>query len=147
MTVAPADPTVWVGTPSVYPTLSLNQDRDAPRQSLPHRMIRHLGQGEASVYATVAWKLTEVTWMRSLQHRRCIASEQLCQKTSTAKWRGRGTGLTDTLKKLSIGSSNATFFSSFYPTASLMPWAIYTPSTHPFEVPGLCGSAEEFKTH
>jgi hypothetical protein len=27
-----------------------------------------------------------------------------------------------------------------------MPWAIYTPSTHPFEVAGLCGSAEEFKT-
>jgi hypothetical protein len=26
-----------------------------------------------------------------------------------------------------------------------MPWAIYTPSTHPFEVAGLCGSAEEFK--
>jgi hypothetical protein len=27
-----------------------------------------------------------------------------------------------------------------------MPWAIYTPSTHPFEVSRLCGSAEECKT-
>jgi hypothetical protein len=25
-------------------------------------------------------------------HRQCIASEQLCQRTSTAMWRGRGTG-------------------------------------------------------
>jgi hypothetical protein len=46
-------------------------------------------------------------------HRRCIASEQLCQKTSTAMWRGRGTGWTDALEKHSIGSSDATFFSSF----------------------------------
>jgi hypothetical protein len=30
--VAPDDPTVWVGTPSVYPMPCLNQDRDAPRQ-------------------------------------------------------------------------------------------------------------------
>jgi hypothetical protein len=26
-----------------------------------------------------------------------------------------------------------------------MPWDIYTPSTHSFEVAGLSGSAEEFK--
>jgi hypothetical protein len=52
-TVAPDDPTVWVGTPSVYPTLSLNSYRDAPRRSLQHRMIRRLGQDEASVYPTV----------------------------------------------------------------------------------------------
>jgi hypothetical protein len=32
-------------------------------------MIRRLGQGEASVYPTVAWKLTETTWPRGLQHR------------------------------------------------------------------------------
>jgi hypothetical protein len=68
-TVAPDDPTVWVGTPSVYPTLSLNQDRDAPRRRLKHRMIRRLGQGIASVYPTVCWKLTVPTWTRGLQHR------------------------------------------------------------------------------
>jgi hypothetical protein len=27
-----------------------------------------------------------------------------------------------------------------------VPWAIYTPSTHPFEVDELCGSAVECKT-
>jgi hypothetical protein len=32
-----------------------NQDIDAPRRSLQHRMNRRLGQGEASVYPTVAW--------------------------------------------------------------------------------------------
>jgi hypothetical protein len=56
-------------TPSVYPTLSLNQDRDTPRRCLQHRMNQNLGQGEASVYPTVAWKLTETTWLRGLQHR------------------------------------------------------------------------------
>jgi hypothetical protein len=25
-------------------------------------------------------------------------------------------------------------------------WSIYTPSTHPFEVDGVCGNAEESKT-
>jgi hypothetical protein len=30
--------------------------------------------------------------------------------------------------------------------ASLMPWAIYTPSIPLFEVARLCGSTEEFKT-
>jgi hypothetical protein len=49
--------------------LSLNLYRDTPRRSLQHRMIRRLGQDEASVYPTVAWKLTEVTWTRGLQHR------------------------------------------------------------------------------
>jgi hypothetical protein len=33
-------------------------------------------------------------------HRYCIASEQLRQRISTAKWRGRGTGWTDTLENL-----------------------------------------------
>jgi hypothetical protein len=35
-------------------------------------------------------------------HRRCIASEQLCQRISTAKWRGRGIGWTDALKKTAL---------------------------------------------
>jgi hypothetical protein len=51
------------------------------------------------------------------------------------------------LGKISVGSSDGTFFSRRQPMASLMPWAIYTPSTHPFEVARLCGSAKEFKTH
>jgi hypothetical protein len=46
-----------------------------------------------------------------------------------------------------INQYYGTIFSGHYPTASLMSWSIYTPSTHPFEVAGLCGSAEEFKTH
>jgi hypothetical protein len=46
-------------------------------------------------------------------HRRCIVSEQLCQRTSTAMWRGRGTGWTNALEKYSVGSSDGTFFSSF----------------------------------
>jgi hypothetical protein len=51
------------------------------------------------------------------------------------------------LENVSIGSSDAILFCGRYPTALWMPWAICTPFTHPFEVAGLCGSAEEFKTH
>jgi hypothetical protein len=58
-----------IHTETLYPTLSLNSYRDAPRRSLQHRMIRCLGQGIASVYPTVCWKLTVPTWTRGLQHR------------------------------------------------------------------------------
>jgi hypothetical protein len=37
-------------------------------------------------------------------------------------------------------------FQQLLPTASLMHWAIYTLSTLPFEVAGLCGSVEECMT-
>jgi hypothetical protein len=63
-----------VRTQSVYPTLSLNQDRDAPRQPLQHRMNRRLGSEIASVYPTVTKKPTETIWSRGLQHR----MKQLC---------------------------------------------------------------------
>jgi hypothetical protein len=58
-TVAPDDPTILVWTPSVYLTLHLNKDRDAPSQPLQHRMNRRLGSEIASVYPTVTKKLTE----------------------------------------------------------------------------------------
>jgi hypothetical protein len=44
-----------------------------------------------------------------LTHRRCIASEQLCQRISTAKWRGRGIGWTDALKKIATVHPTLTF--------------------------------------
>jgi hypothetical protein len=79
-------------------------------------------------------------------HRRCIASEQLCQIISTAKWRGRGIGWTDTLKKLASVHPTLTF------SMAVSQWlfgclGLFIPPTHPFEVAGLCGSAEEFKTY
>jgi hypothetical protein len=89
-TVAPDDPTVSVGTPSVYSTLSLNQDRDTPRRSLQHRMVRRLGQGVAWVYPSrVEANRGDLVAGSSAPddptHRQCIASEQLCQRISTAK--------------------------------------------------------------
>jgi hypothetical protein len=55
--------------PSVYPVVMFEQDRDAPRQALQHRMNRRLGQGEASVYPTVMKEPTETVWREVLQHR------------------------------------------------------------------------------
>jgi hypothetical protein len=57
-TVAPDDPTPC-----------LNEDKDAPRQALQHRMNRRLGQVEASVYSTVTKKPTKTVWREVLQHR------------------------------------------------------------------------------
>jgi hypothetical protein len=93
-TVAPDDPTVWVRTPLVYPTLSLNQDRDALRRSLQHRMNRHLSQREVTVYLTVVWKLPETFWPQGLQHRMNRRTVGIMRRSScvsgssTAKWRG-----------------------------------------------------------
>jgi hypothetical protein len=42
-------------------------------------------------------------------HRWCITSEQLCQRISMAKWRGRGIGWTDALKKLASVHPTLTF--------------------------------------
>jgi hypothetical protein len=65
-TVAPDDPAVWVGTPSVYPMLSLNSYKDVPRRSLQHRMIRRLGQDEASVYPMDQAKPLTLGWMPTI---------------------------------------------------------------------------------
>jgi hypothetical protein len=73
---------------------ALNQDRDAPRWSLQHRMNWRLGQVEVSVYPMVAWKLPETFWLRGLQHRmnRCTVGvmrrSSYVSGSSTAKWRG-----------------------------------------------------------
>jgi hypothetical protein len=61
--------------------------------------------------------------------------------------RWRGTRWTDSGEFETIGSSDGVFFSGREPTALWLPWAIYTPSTHPFEIVGFCGSAEECETH
>jgi hypothetical protein len=150
-TVAPDDPTVWEMTPSVYPTLSLNQDRDAPRLSLQHRMNRRLGQGEASVYPTVAWKITETTWPRGLQHRMnrrtvgVMRRSSCVSGSSTAKvtWRAPDE---PTPRKI-IASVHPTLpFQWPLANSSLDALGYLYPSTHSFEAAGLCGSAEEFKT-
>jgi hypothetical protein len=47
----------------------LNEDRDAPRQPLQHRMNRRLGSEIASVYPTVTKMHTVRVWRSVLQHR------------------------------------------------------------------------------
>jgi hypothetical protein len=136
-TVALDDPTVWERTPPVYPTLSLNQDRDAPRLSLQHRMNRRLGQGEASVYLTVAWKLIETTWPRGLQH-------QMNQRTVGVMRRSSSVSGSSTTKvtwrapdeptpRKSIASVHPTLpFQWPLANGSLDALCYLYPSTHPF---------------
>jgi hypothetical protein len=46
-------------------------------------------------------------------HRRCIASEQLCQRISTGKWRGRGTRWNDALENLASVHPTLPFSAAF----------------------------------
>jgi hypothetical protein len=131
-TVAPDDPTVWVRTPSVYPTLSFNQDRDAPRWSLQHRMNRCHYKGKCRSIRR-SWRKKQrrfgersfsTGWSDapSVYSVRTVVSADLQRLTDV-----EGNWWTDAWKKHSIGSSDATFFSGHQPTALWMPWAIYTP--------------------
>jgi hypothetical protein len=140
-----------VRTPSVYLTLSLNQDRDTPRRSLQHWMNRRLGQGEASVYPTVAWKLQETFWPWGLQHwmnQRTVGvmrKSSCVSGSSTAKtWRAPD----ELTPRKTIASVHPTLPFSVVVSQRLFGCLglFIPPSTHPFEIPGLCGSAEVFKT-
>jgi hypothetical protein len=150
-TEAPDDPTVWVGTPSVYPMLSLNQDREAPRWILQHWMNWHLGHEEASVYPTVAWKLLEIFWPRGLQHRMnwrtvgVMHRSSCISGSSTAKWHG-GHRINRRLEKAKQLFIRRYLFQWSLANGSLDALGYLYPSTHPFEVARLCGSVEEFKT-
>jgi hypothetical protein len=91
--------------------LHLNQDRDAPSRSLQHQMNRWVSSGLSDGYE----ETNRDGLARSPSapdeptHRRCIASEQFCQRTSTATWRGKGTGWTDALKRIASVHPTLTF--------------------------------------
>jgi hypothetical protein len=97
-------------------------------------------------------------WCRTLQHwmnRRLSvdpvgASCQMICVNSHVQWRemASSTGWTDANERGALVHLmvllSAVFSQRLFGVWT--PWAIYTPSTHPFEVVGLCGSAEECKT-
>jgi hypothetical protein len=80
-TVAQDEPTIWVRTPSVYPLLRLNQDRDAPRLELQHRMNWRWSSGSSDDLEDADSKVLarNSSAPDDPTHRRCIALEQLCQ--------------------------------------------------------------------
>jgi hypothetical protein len=97
------DPTIHWREPSVYPVVEFEQDKDAPRRSLKHRMI----DGCAAVHPMVAWKLPEAFWLQSSAPddptvRRSIASEQLCQRSCAVEAMASSTGWTDARKNIAL---------------------------------------------
>jgi hypothetical protein len=79
-----------VRTPSVYPTLSLNQDRRAKMKSSapdePTPWSRgSVGLSDSHVEATRGVLVAGSSAPDEPTHHRCNASEQLCQGSSTAK--------------------------------------------------------------
>jgi hypothetical protein len=72
---------------SDYLVVKFEQDKDAPRRSLKHRMNRRVSSGSSDgrVKANKDGLAAGSSTPDELTHRRCIASEQLCQRISTAK--------------------------------------------------------------
>jgi hypothetical protein len=81
------EPTVHWREPSVYPVVVFEQDRDAPRRSLKHQMNRRVSSGSSD--GRVEANRDDLAAGSSAPDEptvhRCIVSEQLCQRISTAK--------------------------------------------------------------
>jgi hypothetical protein len=71
--------TVHWREPSDYPVVKFEQDRDAPRRSLKHRMNRRVSRG-SSDSRVKANREGLAEGSSALTERRCNASEQLCQR-------------------------------------------------------------------
>jgi hypothetical protein len=99
-TAASDEPTVHWREPSVYPVVEFEQDIDAPRQSLKHRMNRRVcsGSSDGRVEATREVLAAGSSAPDDSTMRRSIACEQLCQRSCAAEATASSTGLTDTRK-------------------------------------------------
>jgi hypothetical protein len=86
-TVAPNEPTVWVRTSSIYPTLSLNQDKDAPILELQHLMNQRWSSGSSDGHEDANSKVSARSPSAPYEptHHRCIASDELCN--GHVRWR------------------------------------------------------------
>jgi hypothetical protein len=110
-TAASDEPTVHWREPSVYPVVVFEQDRDAPRRSLKHRMNRQVSSGSSDgrVKANRDDLAAGSSTLDEPMVRRSIALEYICQRTSTTKWRGRGIRWTDALKRIASVHPTLTF--------------------------------------
>jgi hypothetical protein len=101
-TVASDESTVWVRTPSIYPTLSLNWDRDAPRRSLKRWMNRQVcsGSSDGRVEANSKVLVAGSSAPYDPTERWCIASERLCQRSCAVEATTSTTGWTEARKNI-----------------------------------------------
>jgi hypothetical protein len=85
-TAASDEPTVHWREPSDYLVVKFEQDRDAPRRSLKHRMNRRVSSGSSDgcVKANRDGLAAGSSAPDEPTVRQCNASEQLCQRISTA---------------------------------------------------------------
>jgi hypothetical protein len=81
-TAASDEPTVHWREPSDYPVVKFEQDRDAPRRSLKHRMNRRVSNGSSDgrVKANRDGLAAGSSAPDEPTVRRCNASGQLCQR-------------------------------------------------------------------
>jgi hypothetical protein len=101
-TTASDEPTVHWREQSVYPVVEFEQERDAPRRSLKHRMNRWVcsGSSDGRVEAT-----RDVLAAGSLASddptvRRSIASEKLCQRSCAVEATASSTRWTDARRNI-----------------------------------------------
>jgi hypothetical protein len=93
-TTASDESTVHWREPSVYPVVVFEQDRDAPRRSLKHRMNRRVSSGSSNgrVEATREVLVAESSAPDDPTVHRSIASEQLCERSCAVEAMNGSTG-------------------------------------------------------
>jgi hypothetical protein len=88
------------GETSVYPVVKFEQDRDAPRRSLKHRMNRWVCSGSSGDHVEATRDVLAAGSLApdDLTERRCKASEQLCQRSCSVEATASSTWWTDARK-------------------------------------------------
>jgi hypothetical protein len=89
-TVASDEPTVHWREPSVYLVIEFEQDKDAPRRSLKHRMNRWVCSGSSDG-----------------------ALEQLCERSCAVEATSSSTGWTDARKKIALDHPTVLLLATF----------------------------------
>jgi hypothetical protein len=88
------EPTVHWREPSVYLVVGFEQDRDAPRRNLKHRMNRRVcsGSSDGRMEATREVFAAGSSAPDDPTHRQCIASEKLRQRSYAVEATASSTG-------------------------------------------------------
>jgi hypothetical protein len=133
--------------PSVYPVVEFEQDRDAPRWSLKHRMNRQVcsGSSDGHVKAIGEVLAAESSAPDDPTKPRCIVSEQLYQRSCAMKATASSTGWTNSRKNIASDHPMVLLSVAF---SQRLVWCLglFIPPPHTHLTVGLCGSAEEWKT-
>jgi hypothetical protein len=141
------EPTIHWWAPSVYPIVKWNKTPFntgwTDRSLSVHPATMSLTSKDVLAAETLApddmMRCWMKCWMKMCQQGSTVrfgGRQQLVAPDEPTSWKSIALDHPTVPRKLAVGA-----------TTLWEPWSIYTPSTQPFEVAGMCGSTEESKTH